>query len=425
MNRIITRRDINIMAKENEASSSQGEKEHNSKSIDPPKSDDDKSVIALSSSPKYSQMFRAFFSHPFVSTFVAPLTIALITVGITLFVSTASTDTKISELTTDVQIISSQVSQIFDSIKRLDSRIDTVADRTPSQTEVSITVRPLQNFVDASENDFGILDAYAEESKPLSATLVFNSANSDEYTASEIAGQKLLLPYIADGQECFFYGQVDQNGRWDGNCLINIYKRGILVLITEAEYTNGRLLTFQQAFPTTTGNNKAVWAISKRTAHQGFSSGETWYYFRKGDYAQPFLYDNVTENDVLSVADFQNKVGKVLEGYYQGNSSNGKFNDSTGNAYMVKFFENGTVSENGTVRTLYCGNIKNGNFDDSTGNAWMIGKSDLQSNYSYYKGPFSNGSASQNSKYWEVNISQTRINELLAGMKFGCELNWV
>jgi|InofroStandDraft_1065614.scaffolds.fasta_scaffold83208_1 hypothetical protein len=61
-------------------------------------------------------------------------------------------------------------------------------------------------------------------------------------TAEEISDCKVLLPYKSGDQDVFFYGQINENGRWDGNCILNTYEGDKLVLITDAVYDNGNLI---------------------------------------------------------------------------------------------------------------------------------------------------------------------------------------
>lgn len=117
---------------------------------------------------------------------------------------------------------------------------------------------------------------------------------------------------------------------------------------------------------------------------------------------------NPKENDIISAEEFIEKSGVTLEDYYFGNTSDGHFNDDTGDACLIKYFENGTV------KTLYLGKIKDGDFEDTNGDTWMIGKKDInQANYSYYKGPFVNGKSSEDPRYWTNSVTQEWIDEYL------------
>lgn len=347
-----------------------------------------------------------------------------------------------------------RVDRLEDDAKELDSQIDTVESNLHNEikevkedlrsdianvredvSEVRDCITNLQNLLLSSvrfspteevaqqiSNTYGNVDRIDSNGR-LSLTLtsvVAYSDNGTEFTADQLSDLKLLLPYREGKQEVFFYGQFDEENRWDGDCLVNIYENGTLKLITDAVYESGKLLNFKQAFPDTTTGGQAVWTFSERTSQDDFSTGRTWHYFRNGNYDQSFRFDEVTAKDMVSADAFRGAVGVDLEGYYCGTNSDGHFNDNTGNAHMVKYFPDGTV------RTLYVGSFVNGQFEDQSGNAWMIGKNKLEEPYSYYKGTFKNGNPIKDTKYWRYDLTLEEINAILekAGFKRDCELVW-
>ncbi len=315
------------------------------------------------------------------------------------------------DLQSDISDVQEDVSEVRDSITNLQNLLLS-----------SVHFSPTEEVAQQISNTYGNIDGIDSNGR-LSLTLtsvVAYSDNGTEFTADQLSDIKLLLPYHEGKQEVFFYGQFDEENRWDGDCLVNIYENGVLKLITDAVYENGKLLNFKQAFPDTTTGGQAVWTFSERTVQDDFSTGRTWHYFRNGNYDQNFRFDEVTAQDMISADDFRDVVGIGLEGYYRGVNSDGHFNDNTGNAYMVKYFPDGTV------RTLYVGAFVNGQFEDQSGNAWMIGKNKLEEPYSYYKGAFKNGNPIKDRKYWQYDLTVEEINVILkkAGFKGDCELVW-
>lgn len=284
--------------------------------------------------------------------------------------------------------------------------------------------RPTVFFASAITSTYDGVDApYSSESPQISAMsyVVYSASNPErEYTAAEVAEQPLLLPYTENGNEVYFYGQLDSAGNWDGRCIVNIYDGNVLQLITDAMYDGGTLLSCKQAFPDTVTSGEDVWVISERKVEDGFSTGETYRYFRSDDYTKSFSLDNVEPDDILNVDEFSAQITSTLEGYYCGEISDGQYNDDSGDAYFVKFFQDGTV------RTLYVGNFKDGQFNDQTGTAWMIGKLEIGASYSFYQGPFKNSVSSRDSCYWEEPISTDRIQEILKefGFTSAVNLNW-
>ncbi len=239
-----------------------------------------------------------------------------------------------------------------------------------------------------------------------------------EYVAKDLANITLLLPYTENGQEVYFYGQFNDNNHWDDNCIINVYENNELVLIMDAVYDDGKLVEYKQVLPYTTGKGKAAWIVSDRKALDGYNSGNSWSYLRTKSYTKNFTPDTVVAGNIMSVESFTESLDEILEGFYHGNTLNGLYNDSTGNAYQVKYFEDGTVS------MVYQGMFKDGQFEDSTGNAWYICK-EIDTEYMYYKGTFSSGKPLNDSdSTFENPISLERIKEIIKGKEFECEIKW-
>lgn len=323
----------------------------------------------------------------------------------------------VSEIQNDIQNVSTQMSALAaraDSAERDVNRLyqDVFAYRPTSIFAASIT--KTYSGVDVLPQN-GIVTVGA-------TTKIVYSKNihGREYTPAQLADQPLLLPYTDDGKEVYFYGQVDENGCWDGHCIVNIYKNNQLNLITDAQYENGKLLVFRQAFPDSLPNGDDIWAISDRTMRNGYSEGETWRYFRDGNCTKEFTPDTVSPADILSVDAFKTEYADTVEGCYHGNVSGGSYNDDTGDAYYVQYFRDGTVE------TLYVGRFVQGNFEDLTGGAWMLGKESETAPYSYYKGIFKKGKATKTGKCWEDSLTIDRVREIVAqsGIGFSCTLKW-
>lgn len=226
------------------------------------------------------------------------------------------------------------------------------------------------------------LPGKAQEVQFLSNTVVaYNEKSGDFFEAHEIANHPVLLPYKSGDQEVVFYGQINENGCWDGNCIINTYKDNKLELITDAVYLNGKLLSCKQVFYYAMSSGKIVWAYADRLSEESFSTGETWLYEKESDFYKEFELDDVTKEQILTADSFREKICAKKIAYYYGNTSDGYFNDSTGNAYMIHYFDDGSV------KLLYSGNFADGLCNDSTGNAWYIVR-EKNTNYMCYKGPF-------------------------------------
>lgn len=259
-----------------------------------------------------------------------------------------------------------------------------------------------------------------------------NTENGREYTVDQLFNKKLLIPYMQDGKEVFFYGQFNEKEHWDGTCIFNIYgysedlDSNILETIMEAEYDDGVLISYRKVIRSTTTQNNNVWSIFYgeiiyKNGEVDYAKGETWNYFRVNEYLIGFDISNVNVKDIIYIDEFEKtlKNFSFIEGYYCGNISNGYYNDDTGNAYMIKY------TEVGFIRTIYVGRFKNGLPDDQSGNAWQIVFDDYENvnRYFYYKGKFSNNKR-QGKVTIDDYVTQEEINKIINGMQFNCELNW-
>lgn len=299
----------------------------------------------------------------------------------------------------DIREIKSQIVELNNDVSHIGDRIDNeINDRANADSDIknqilamalSPMLRPTNTCSKAITQKYNDWESpYKSDKGQLTpVTLVaYNKDTNEQYSAMQLADQKLLLPYMSGEQEVYFYGQFSESGQWDGNCITNVYKNDKLSLITDAVYDNGRLLQYKQIFSYTLRSGQEVWAFADRTQEDGFSSGVTWLYERTADndYTKDFTFNSVTADRIYTAEQFKEKISEHLYAFYHGNISNGYFNDTTGTAYMVFFFNDGKV------RLLYSGNFKNGLFNDSTGNAWYIVK-DINTDYMYAKGSFQNG----------------------------------
>lgn len=243
-----------------------------------------------------------------------------------------------------------------------------------------------------------------------------DSETGEEYKAKSLVNKKILVPYKENGQEVYFLGQYNAEYHWDGNCIINVYRKNRLVLVTNANYDNGKLQDYRQVLE----GKGSTWIISNRKAHKNYNSGENWSYYKNSEITKKFSMSNVTVSDIIGVEKIKSKFSDSdLEGYYHGRTSNGKYNDNTGKAYLVKYFKDSKY-----VKTLYQGRFEDGEFEDSTGDAWYIVKEE-NTNYMYYKGIFESGTAKyRDDKHFKNPLTKKDIDEIIEGHSFDCELSW-
>lgn len=313
---------------------------------------------------------------------------------------------KINGELADLQVLSERISSVD---QRCSDLFNMIAPKVVYPTEI------FKDSLGVNVQEYEI-PLYLAEPKWEETDVLAKDSDGNEYTARDLVDKKLLVPYIENGEEVYFYGQYNSSNQWEGNCIINVYKDDILVLVTDATYAAGVVIDYKQVLPSVTQSGEKIWIISERVNEGDYNSGKSWNYVRESDKTKDFEIDTVEEKDILAADTFP--VNSRLEGFYYGNTAGGLYNDETGNAYMVKY------DEDGYVRTLYSGRFKDGKFDDNTGNAWYITRNE-KTDYMYYKGKFSDGSPENDkASQFYSNLTLNDIENFIKGKDFEVELRW-
>lgn len=307
------------------------------------------------------------------------------------------------------------IDELKQNIEKIDSRIFDLALKVSPTSSIENSIDQISDSV---KNEKFLNLALVENTE----VIAVDSLTQKTYKTEELINQKLLISYTeGENQEIFFYGQYNKNNHWDGDCIINVYENDNLKLITEANYNDGEILNYKQVFTYTTTSNVDVWSISERErindGENDYNNGDSWNYYKVGEYRKDFEIDQVMPINILSVDEVKNSMTTHLEGYYHGNTKNGKYNDETGDAYLIKYFADGDI------RTLYSGHFVDGKFNDTTNNAWYITKTE-ETDYMYYKGFFSEGVTGNNpDSYFENEIDNPeRIKDILIENDFNLSL---
>lgn len=242
--------------------------------------------------------------------------------------------------------------------------------------------------------------------------------SGEEYKVEDLINKKVLLTYAEGSEDIIFYGQYNAQNHWDGSCLINNYNHGTLSFIMEAVYDDGKLISYKQVLPDKNAADENIWVISDRTVNDNINVGVTYRYYKDNDINQTFDLEETTISNLINVDNFRTIIAQNIEGFYKGNTSNGYYNDDTGEAYLVKY------TRDGFVKTIYQGNFKNGQFDDDTNNAWSIDKDmDDPIHYMFYHGRFKNGEKIDKDPIEFTNpLKQSDIDHILNGMHFECDI---
>lgn len=250
--------------------------------------------------------------------------------------------------------------------------------------------------------------------------------NGNICLAKDLINTTILVTYEDNDKEVYFLGQYNENYHWNGECVINAYyPDGKLFGICESEFNDGTRLNYKSF--TITDKDENEWTLSERIcgrSEDGMEEsniGTSIAYTLDYNKEKNFTNTNVRKNDILYVDDFLNTVDIEMSRYYYGSTSNGSYNDTTGDAYLIIYDNINNDSNELYLRTLYVGNFVDGKLSDKTGNAWEIVYSDDYKKYLYQKGTFENNSFV---KGISKPIGIEQIEEIIADYEFNFELKW-
>ncbi len=239
-------------------------------------------------------------------------------------------------------------------------------------------------------------------------------------TAGELFNTPILIPGEQNGKEVYFYGQYNENNHWNGKCIINIYNDNKLEMIYEGVFDDGTLFSYKRV----TVEPEGTWLINDRISHEDYNIGKTWAYRKTRDIEKSFTMDNVSVEDILDVDEFLESLDEDIIGYYNGRTSNGYFNDDTGEAYSIKYFlPEQLAGSNGepVIRTLYKGRFVDGKYKDDTFTAWDITR-EVETKYMYFHGCFADNTANagldDNREEKKPELSYEDITEILKQRNF-------
>lgn len=311
------------------------------------------------------------------------LTMLGVLISAILFVIQSWTMTK--DNTKSIQELQTSVKQIDYSINGnpetgavgINSRLDTMEGYMEIvKITASRSAQTVLGDVSVKENG-----AVATMVDAFSADMILGTdEEGQECLAKDYKKEPILLTYTEEDKEIFFLGQYNENYQWDGYCVTNAYfEDGTLYGVCESDFSDGE----RQNYKSFVFQEEGVWLYSNRNCNKGNNIGENKTYRLDYKKEKNFTPTNVRTTDILYVDYFVEKTNPLLMSYYNGETLDGQYNDTSGQAYYVSFYEDGTV------KTLYQGCMKDGQFVDETGEAWYITSNRTNGvPYMYYCGKF-------------------------------------
>lgn len=319
---------------------------------------------------------------------------------------------EISNLTTDVSKmreylysddgVKDQLGEFSDKMDKVTNLLNITAIKADVTTEEYI-----RSNVSIVDNDIS-----NSTSSISSDTCIGTDSEGNVYIAKNLVDKTILLTYTEDDKEIYFLGQYNKNYHWNGYCVINTYDAdGKLNSINESNFDDGNRLDYESFYLSDKQNE---WIYTDRDCKKETNEGISIRYKSNFSKQKNFTATNVRVSDLIYIESMKEYDNKEILSYYMGKTSNGVYNDDSGNAYLVMYNSEGFVS------VYYKGNFKDGYFEDENAIEIVLDESYNINKYFLYNGGFTRGEriSDDGIKY----ITQDEINTILK--ENGCKDNF-
>lgn len=319
---------------------------------------------------------------------------------------------EINNITTDVSEmreylysddgVKDQLGEFSDKMDKVTNLLNITAIKADVTTEEYI-----KNNVSIVDNDIS-----NSTSSILPDTCIGTDSDGKVYIAKNLIDQTILLTYTEDDKEIYFLGQYNKNYHWNGYCVINTYDAyGKLNGINESNFDDGNRLDYESFYLSDKQNE---WIYTDSDCKKETNEGISIRYKSNFSKQKNFTATNVRVSDLIYIESMKEYDNKEILSYYMGKTSNGVYNDDSGNAYLVMYNSEGFVS------VYYKGNFKDGDFEDENAIEIVLDESDNINKYFLYNGGFTRGEriSDDGIKY----ITQDEINTILK--ENGCKDNF-
>lgn len=337
---------------------------------------------------------------------ISSLIVAIIVAGISSYTTIKVNEEKIKNIDKTVENINDSINTLTQSLNESDKILAAHSAMLeylshPSQTSgVGLKKVQFNNNIFSFTNNEDILSA----PKFNNNYAVVDLETNQNYTISQLRNVSIITYYIENGNEIYFYGQYNENDCWNGLCILNVYKNNELVTIFEGIYNNGDLCSYKRV----SCDNAEGWEVADRVDFNTYTTGEMRSYKKTKSYAQKISSDNLDTSLILTTDSFMEDLNERLLTYYSGKISDGSYNDDTGNAFWIKYFEDSEIKGIegiNAIKTLYKGKFADGYFYDNTNESWYIAR-EIDTKYMYYKGSFSNKTADNKNRSEFINPAE-------------------
>lgn len=331
----------------------------------------------------------------------------------------------IEKVTTDVSKINDDVSEMNNDISEINTYLyedDGVKDQLGTINEaLNLKVINIPDGDDYSSIKKTVVEVTMEEMgapAPIIPTSVIGLyENGDPCYAKDVVNEPVLLTYTEGLYKVYFYGTYNDNYIWDGYCITNVYySDGSLYSICESNFDNGKRLDYRSFYLSDVADE---WIYSQRVCTDNANVGTTTIYALKYGNIKNFTDTNVRISDILYVDKFLETTKPTIISYYHGNTLNGKYNDDTETAYLIKY------NSAGFIDVLYIGEFVNGEFNDTNAQEIVFDSSNGTNQYFLYEGAFINNKRQEDIPK-DSYITQEEIDQIIkdANITIDYELKW-
>lgn len=307
---------------------------------------------------------------------------------------------------------------VKDQLNHLSNEVDGINEKLDEITgALNISSITVASGIDSVVGNLSVVDNNNSTSTSAlePTTVIGTDVDGKTYIAKDLINETILLVCTEEDKEVYFLGKYNEDYHWDGFCITNsYYLDGSLYGICESNFDDGTRLDYKSIVRSEECSN--TWIYSDKICEHESNSGINKTYSLQYTNVKNFTNTNVRITDILNTDQFVEKTEPVLLRYYSGNSIDGVYNDTSGDAFLVINDEG-----SGNVKTIYQGKFKDGTFDDDSGNAWDIAYSSEYDTYVYNIGTFKNGNAiNVESQTLQWNEAADKVKEFGIDM----ELNW-
>ena len=321
--------------------------------------------------------------------------------------------TELANDTTDIKLIQKDIGNIQDDVKNIQDDVESISDNinelaklNNSTTDNGIVMGTIVvDFIPQYQpkmhlvNNEIVLSEPKWIGKPGNTIIAVGRKDKNyQYPIESIKDMPFLTMYIEGENEVYFYGSYNEKNHWNGECILNVYNKNQLITIFDGEYEDGVLISYKRV-SCEEGNEwkVAIRECKKDDNGNAYTNGETWDYKKTKSFIQKINSNDLDASYILTVDNFLKDFDEELITYYNGRTSNGYYNDDTGNAFIIKYFGDGEIegAEGKVIHTLYEGRFSNGYFEDETDESWYITR-EINTKYMYYEGSFSGKTADNN-----------------------------